>query len=150
MIKVDSLRVGNKITDNFDRILTVHEIKQSGIRCLYKGEQNTEFYGIRNSLFGFTDIYGISLTEDVIKSCGFELITWNGAVRQYFTEIKKCTALSFTFGQYRDNPDRLDKVTIGTMPDLSGSTYGNFDINSLHQLQNLYFSLTGTELSIDI
>lgn len=88
----------------------------------------------------------IQLTPEILENCGFDLIVWNGAVKQYFIHITKGSVLSFVFGEYIDYPNRLDKVTISTAPDVSGSVFG--PVKYLHQLQNLYFALTGTELDV--
>jgi hypothetical protein len=81
---------------------------------------------------------------------GFEVVIWNKVVKDYFIPITSggLCCLSLRFGYWKGFPDRLDSVTIRPTPEAGGgSVYGNFDIKHLHQLQNLYQSLTGIELT---
>ena len=138
MIDKRELRIGNKIRYS-DHELTVEYLP------------HTTYVQTEENINGYLDQYdGIDLTPEILERCDFELITWNGAIKQYYksiTENNNCT-LSFVFGEYKDYPNRLDAVKIGAPPDASGSNYGKFKIKYLHQLQNLYFALTGVELEI--
>ncbi len=93
----------------------------------------------------------IPITPEILDRVdGFELITWNKVVKDYFIPITSggLCSLSFRFGDWKDFPDRLDSVTIRPSPEGGGgSVYGKFGVKYLHQLQNLYHSLTGIELT---
>lgn len=114
---------------------------------------------IRQIELGYYSAKGIPLTSEILEKCPqFEMIEWykpkdesRKGCRQYYTKLLHDRAcLSFYFGEYIDNPNRLDKVTIGTPPHYSGSNYGNFPIKYLHDLQNLVSLLTNQELIINL
>lgn len=74
MVHISEIRVGSTVTDFDRRILTVDEIRRVGVRCLYKGLQNTEAEGVRNSLFAYDEIYPVELTAELLQEFGFDFI----------------------------------------------------------------------------
>lgn len=147
MIKNNELRRGNRVFHNRE-IVEVESLNDEGINLqtpVYDDyDASPEYY--------YHNLDPIPLSPEVLEACGFELITWNGVIKQFFkgiTENNRCV-LSFKFGEFRGFENRLDSVTIGTPPHESGSTFGRFNITHLHQLQNLYYSLTGSELQVNL
>lgn len=93
---------------------------------------------------------GIPITAEWLEKFGFKLIIWNDVVKHYYIYIMgEFCSLSFEFGQFKNFPNRLDQVVIGAPPFKSGTYYGKFNIEYLHQVQNLYFALTGKELILN-
>lgn len=136
MIKASELRIGNWVND---RASMPFQIDGTDIVALMQCE-------IANKIN--LEYNPIPLTEGWLTKLGFEVIIWNGVMRQYYIYItsgKHCI-LSFTYGEHIDFPDRLEKVTIGIAPHRSGSCYGNFKIEYVHQVQNIYFATKGEEL----
>lgn len=130
MISANELRIGNVIQVIDGNIIEVESIdfRQYGINltesCI--------------PLYYSSDIYGIPLTEEILLKCGFEKINRHGEI--YFLN-GDCFELH-QFNQYGHF-----SYTCGD------NLKGNFvstRIDSLHQLQNLYFALTGKELEIKI
>ena len=74
-----------------------------------------------------TDLEPIELTEEILLKCGFEKTIVN-------TVIKAWLKFSF-YLTIRDDGDFFYEWK-----------GGNIQVKYLHQLQNLYFALTGTEL----
>ena len=130
MIKANELRIGNWYNHNGEYC----QVSPSTILEVWESPRKW--------------VQPIHLTPEILgKSEGFEMILWNGVFRQYYFSITNNTVLSLFFGEYIGFENRLDKVTFGTHPYYSGCTYGNFPVKYLHQLQNLYFALTGEELT---
>jgi len=138
-VKAQELRVGNWIFDSFDRPLKVTEIKEGRVRALYRGESNTETQGLRNGLFKLEECRPIRLDLEIMKASRF-----------YF----------------KDNSDAWLYLSLGRM-DKQWFIMRSYDIEDtyivqwkqagimppckyLHQLQNLYFALTGEELNITL
>lgn len=72
---------------------------------------------------------GIPLTTEILVKCGFELFPWGWVSRVANKRSVRITAFHFLFER-------------------EGQT--SLKIKSLHQLQNLYFALTGEELEVSL
>lgn len=122
MIPANELRIGDWAYDN----------KLNG------NVKFTSFYGLCNVENNPDDYDPIPLTPEVLEKCGFEMrIEETGPPINDSTEIWENKWLECLF----DNHGALI---------LNGS---NFDMNRpkyLHQLQNLYFALTGEELTVKL
>lgn len=86
----------------------------------------------------------IPITPEILEKCGFEYKPcgisgsdmWQG---MGFWNIKNCDWVSFRGGFFRTKP--IELILTG---------YFNSRIQYLHQLQNLYFALTGEELEVNL
>lgn len=159
MIQPNELRIGNYVDyeGQIKPVLSIdgeNEYKEMG----YKGCVTLPEY-LPNTTQVWTTtgrwcalINPIPITPEILDRVeGFELVTWNRVVRDYYIPITSggLCSLSFRFGEWKDFPDRLDSVTIRPSPEaVGGSVYGKFDIKHLHQLQNLYYALTSNELTL--
>lgn len=74
----------------------------------------------------------IPLTEEILLKCGFEKIYYG-----------------FNYDNKLDFVLRRDKIYLGYYDDDCWCCIGE-NIKNLHQLQNLYFSLTGEELEVKL
>lgn len=122
------LRIGNYVKLTY--MVEVTAISNDG-DCYYTPIDQEEY------LDEFTDIRHfepIPLTPEVLEACGFEYdesnIKW---------KINKNSKFEFAWGE-----------ECGTQFNYSVCRRGVSHVNFLHQLQNLYYSLTGQELQIDI
>jgi len=97
------------------------------------------------------DFEPILITEDWLLRFGFEKTELNGGIiKQYAHD---CTppryrnnyGLIFRFGEMRDEPYKM--YWYATDP--INSSMHSFPCKFIHQLQNLYFALTGNELTIN-
>lgn len=70
-------------------------------------------------------LFPIPLTDEIIQRCGFE-VRYNG-IKTYYNPLME---LDYEFNLMRYE--------------------SNVKINYVHQLQNIYFALTNTELDLDI
>jgi len=66
-------------------------------------------------------------------------LTWGGLVKLGFKRVKSRSGVALS---YKKKGIRINISNSGNL------YYGKLSIYSVHQLQNLYFALTGTELEI--
>lgn len=123
MIKIGELRIGNYLHDRENRLCKVESIS-IGLKDSVVGEA----FKAHAIVGGLTSLphKTIPLTEEILLKCGFE-------------------RYEFDNGQYRFK-NRLIVIRDGKFVDYGSDVI----ITSLHQLQNLYFSLTGEELTINL
>jgi len=119
MINANELRIGNKVLNVDNDIVTITEIRD-------------EFYlGDGRGLYYFTS-NGIPLTHDILEKCGFE--------KMPLVSYKRWCKYNPTF--YLQLSKRYYYVV--------GYKHYPNGIQHLHQLQNLYFALTGQELEVNL
>lgn len=131
MISKNEVRIGNVVGFISDPVkLIISELK---IKNFYE-------HGVHVGLgkcFNFNEIYPIPLTEEwLVDKFGFELIEKNGGYSHYAKGI---------------NPVTQDYMIILKRNHVGNYIFylnGYFIIESVHRLQNLYFALTGEELTI--
>lgn len=99
------------------------EIRNDGISVCNPSNSNNAIFVPNDKL---NRIEPIPLTEEILLKCGFE------KVREYL---------------HIDNEIVIQKDANGYYSHINS---GNIYINSLHQLQNLYFALTGEELQVTL
>lgn len=134
MINANELRIGNKVISNRygldengkPRIETVEMIDYDGI--------NTEHYrdGCEPN-HTFDQLSGIPLTSEVLERCGFDK-------RESGYKKPDYTGYDWT-NESMDIAINDDGLYYDT-------AYHIIELETLHQLQNLHFSLFGTELEI--
>jgi hypothetical protein len=120
MIQPNELRLGNWVLINGH----VSEIVGIGLN-----EAEYALKGISITPIDYDELTPIPLTEDLLLKCGFDTIQdgW------YHLYLKNRI---ITWNLY-DNKLRIDGIQTN-------------HIKSLHQLQNLYFALTGDELNVEL
>lgn len=119
-IKITDLRVGNYIQDHEcePHIFQVEEI--------YKHIKNELWVSYRNGSIKSLEVDGVPITEEILITIGFRkqhsyFVKTNGSYYFYKNNL------------YSDIPASCNLI-------------GDVQILYLHQLQNLYFALTGEEL----
>ena len=129
MIAANELRIGNWVMyDN--RLFQIEAISRS-LPCL-----NTDEFGI--GVVDWNNINPIPLTPEILEKCGLKNVENPKQYGWYISvgnrELCWCHAdyisLEFKVGQLDDFCDTIKDI----------------DCKHLHQLQNLYFALTGEEL----
>lgn len=125
MINANELRCGNKVFDQ----------KTGDIQAITGVWNDRVKYGWQ-SVWNTTvnDIDGVPLTSELLEKAGFDYDgdkhapTWFNSIIGY---IGKCE------GGY-------------TLPDSDGEPSISYVLKYVHQLQNLYFALTGEDLKIEL
>jgi hypothetical protein len=87
--------------------------------------------------------YPIQLTEEILLKCGFKE---SKVERNGFSEW----VLNDFIFDFRIHNDCKNSFGIKVLGGNYHSVYFNWNTKYLHQLQNLYFALTGSELDIEL
>lgn len=131
MIQANELRIGNLILDRGEKVLRVDWFEREKI-CMKMVIRGTEVHPLTEEV---KHLHPIPLTEEMLLKCGF----------------KK----SPVFGAYYIDVDDELQIYVGTTKRISlinqldeDEHYSIIQVDSLHQLQNLYFALTGEELNV--
>lgn len=136
MIDCKELRIGNWVTYNpssVDDGTDIVPLEVVSIETDYeKGVALSDGF---NNVYGFDEILPIPLTPELLEACGFE----KGIELQDFNGVYNYYQNGKVQGNFYRNSNTFhpewDKFAT---------------LKHLHQLQNLYFALTQTELTIDI
>lgn len=141
MINANELRIGNKVKCKVSNDAGIYEVKGiDGYKIVAKkGKSDVPDYertiriwgGARdNELYVESQLAGIPLTPEILEKCGFEV---KGGYA-YAAEVK-----NWRMKIYRNE---------GGSYNWAISNWNVIELKHLHQLQNLFYSLTGTELEI--
>ena len=137
MIEPSELRVGNYITsieggdyERYPALLEVVAILPTtwGVHCRYCSDvtyafDNQEPYHAKE----YNDVHPIQLTDKWLERLGFEKISEDSKWFLNGFSIDRCEVLLFEVCEHLASRD--------------------VELKSVHQLQNLYYSLTGEELA---
>lgn len=145
MIQANELRIGNWVNlglrddiKNYGKVLSIGSLEQKFEQVYCECEESFEW--------AFKDNYcGIPLTPEILNKCGFKKDL----------DTKQWSNPSDTVGILIDEHNRLrEKRGLEIDERREGffveTYYSYIELEYLHQLQNLYFSLTGTELVINL
>jgi hypothetical protein len=136
MIHANELRIGNKIKVYTD-IVDVTDIGDDGTIG------TTAYFDGQMGCCGCTDSMAdpIPLTPEILEKCGFEKDKVTGDYWDMVDEYG-CSKQNFVIFHYEDGTFSV------------GSSLGEYSVGKqfkyLHQLQNLYFALTGEELEVKL
>lgn len=129
MIQGNQLRIGNMVFDWAKRIATVESINSHDVVRLSSSDYKFESFNLKQH-----GVSPIPLTEDWLLNLGFEY--------KFFEEGE-------TKSEYFFHKDLFPEYYVYYLPYFNMSIYiGDVTIQYVHQLQNLYFALTGEELKL--
>lgn len=126
MIKEHDLRLGNYVWGVSDIIEQISELQRDKVETLFRGH----LYNYCT----YEDISPIGLSPEILEKAGFERFHEFDMADEHW-KIKTATydfAISLLHGRYVAN------------------IWFQVHLTSLHQLQNLYYILTNTELTITL
>src|SRR6185369_3116747 len=137
MIPASELRIGNYVgaaTDENDKTIPcrVASVLRESIYWDYEAKYKTPSPD-NHTLCEFVD--GIPLTPEILEKCGFKKIE-SPQLFGWYSNVFGSLKLCWCHG---------DDVTLD---DKEGDEIVSFPCKHLHQLQNLYFALTGKELTV--
>ena len=130
MIQVNELRIGNWVWNGYSGYMVVTELKRESISLRH---HQFEVDG----KYSYSDISPIPLTPEILIACGFKDTRTR---RVGFPD----DIIEFNNGDYEINVDDGYNFVLATND--YGSMSAFVEVKYLHQLQNLYYSLTGQEL----
>ena len=141
-MKANELRIGNYLQDQNGNILLVIHISTESI-------QTTVLDRIKYPLPNGWQMEPIPLTPEILEKCGFENDYKNSGSKwhkkQYFTDCKEAAEVMII----NVNPEN-GRVAIYDEESYESPAMTGKSILYLHQLQNLYFALTGEELEVKL
>lgn len=123
MISSNELRIGSVTKQG-----RVIEIKTQAVRVTYQAKIDMR----RTSVVLFEDLNPIPLTEEILLKCGFEKVRFEKYAHKKLNKLRAYPHITNDFGVYI--------MGAYTLP----------HIKYLHQLQSLYFAITGEELNIQL
>lgn len=136
MIEAKNLRLNNWVsgTENYAKYpspLQVVALMNDEVYTQYKDDIDREFYFDRygEPSHSHNEVFGIPLTTVILLECGFQLFPWGYVKKSEKDFGVRLSVKSFSYEVSGNNPVNL---------------------KYLHQLQNLYYSLTGEELNIQL
>lgn len=128
-IQANEIRIGNWVADRANKCpLFVREVQHNGIS-----------YDCKHVVYDFIEydkIEGIRLSKEILESLGFASSRPGSGVLKL--------VIAYEDSEY---PCSLQQTGDGIQICRSGIGAITSHIQHLHQLQNLYFALTGTELN---
>jgi hypothetical protein len=126
MIKANELRIGNWV------LLNTKAIRPRPVKV-----EGKDIYNIDNKSAGYEQVESIPLTPEILEKAGF-------------TEEEDYMEL-YGYRSFKHNtPNTYAKISDNTVEIYMRGLEDWLLIESLHQLQNLYFALTGEELEIEL
>lgn len=133
-IQAKELMIGNFVDAN-GVITKIESFDFSGINTCFDNMSPSYF----DCEFKFSELKGIPLSEEILLKCGFSLFTNSNSHNSndliiYHSKINICYNNSYKKFYMFDHG--IDTI------------YRGFQF--LHELQNLYFALTGEELTVNI
>jgi hypothetical protein len=153
-MEAKQLRIGNLVTDefyeSFNTIIEVESINEKGINVSIEDDGNYPECAQRwiEAEYKYEVLKPIPLREDWLLKLGFKKVIYKTVYPDCFDEI--CYELEhkeffisylddFSMGLYVQKTTHQNDLSI--VPSLENMKY-------VHQLQNLYFALTGEELKL--
>ena len=132
MINFNELRIGNCV-EHDNRYFKIHSIAK-----VFPTLDTIEF-GI--GVVDWNNITAIPLTEEIILKCGFvkQIFKMSGC---FIYQLERIIIMK----SYA-NPNDIFSLTI---EGISPKTWSIASFKYLHQIQNLYCALTGTELTVNL
>lgn len=124
----NELRIGSKVYYNgtHKEVGTV-----TGVVVYFDGSCLVNLNGRANGLYKIEELSPIPITEEILLKCGFEKVRYEKYAHNKLNKLRAYPhVMKNGFGAYI--------MGAYTLP----------NIKYLHQLQNLYFALTGEELNI--
>ena len=120
MIKPQELRIGNLVFDHLGRVQKVAEIRSDAYICYLSNGAKLKYK--------LNTTKPIPLTEEILLKFGFEKTANPRELKYDDYSILLLNEIRFVICNYMENPPSVK-------------------VSTVHQLQNLFFSLTGKELT---
>ena len=125
------LRIGNLVSFG-GRMATVYQINRSEVSIMYKGYIK-EIDEVRRSTVSANDIEPVRITEEILLKSGF--YKDEGSIRLYIKHVMNSNIRAF-------------RVLLSNTGLYFPNVEWGVNMAGAHQLQNLYFAITGQELSV--
>ena len=140
MLQENEVRIGNAVKDSTGRIGSIMSIGKNQVRVRF--EFSTVKIDTNHDETGL-DIEAIPLTDEILLKAGFKELNYGWYAKEYFTDCREAAEVMSI--QYNLTTGRcgIGDTDFGGCNAMTGKSF-----HSLHQLQNLAYSLTGSELEV--
>ena len=132
--------IGAMLESGFNPYFQVNSIGRTGVNAVTVYDEDMDSEGIDYTPFVdevlFDQLVPISLTPEMLIQCGF-IKSHHGF---FYIDLKEDDCI------WRIISERGTSAHV----EVGQEYYKRYSINNIHQLQNLYFALTGEELKISI
>lgn len=141
-MKANELRIGNLVTDefydSFKSIIKVENVNNEGINLFIEDDGNWSEVAYRwiSPEYHLEQLRPIPITEEWVLRFGFA----RKSDRIYAKIINETFDIGYDFG--------IEHTCVLSFRSTYSTAFRRVKINYVHQLQNLYFALTGEELTI--
>lgn len=150
-MKPQELRIGNLVTDefydSFKTVIEIDSINESGINLLIEDDgrwlEIAEHFIVPE--YSFDKLKPIPLTEEWLLKFGFEISRYQKP-RGQICGIELYAGWDYAFIRVGFKTDFIIRFYKGRF---KLEPFYSCEIKHVHQLQNLYFALTGEELKIN-
>src|SRR5436190_22408102 len=139
MIKANDLRIGNVFMRPVGTFVLVDSINKNGFQYLDIDDKSGA--GGWHSFHDGTYLRPIPLSLEILEKCGFENVSYSNPVT---SQWRLKTAVHFTVGFCESDYGPLRQSCYFSYKEIEGKNYGRY-FRHLHDLQNIYSELTGTE-----
>lgn len=142
-MRVNELRIGNLVKSPMGNVKVGGVIEGKHPYIIVKDSDSV--------IVWLRDCEPIRLTEDILLKCGFKNIPHFTVTDSKTLDIGRGRNLSIGDAENCNQMMFIQSIHSGKITDLV--CVHNYDYNGwlyLHQLQNLYFALTGEELKIEL
>lgn len=134
-MNASELRVGNWVR---------HRGTNGKVQATYfEGVELSDTYGLNEWNPVMAEVEPIPLTEEILFKCGFQVMESSSA-KEFYIGINPVTKDWLFSLVWLERPDLIKA------PNAPFYRNGAHTIYHVHQLQNLYFALTGEELKIEL
>lgn len=146
-MKANELRIGNYIyIDSRDELRTIVEIRHTMVSVKYIRSDTNQPH---QSMVEYDRLTPITLTEEWLLKFGFaELLVNHGKIKDYRLN---CTPPGYKheyFFVFRFRERNDEDFRMYWYPQATNGSMHTFPCKYVHQLQNLFFALTGEELTL--
>lgn len=134
-MKTTELRIGNLVTDSSGFICEIKEIRSGTVKVKYHSDKD------RYCIKSLCEIFPVKLTEEWLIKFGFDKDSQN----KYRLYSENCGLIGIC-----EHKELYTNKHLSFFFNIGGSySVSSIDIQikHVHQLQNLYFALTGEELT---
>jgi hypothetical protein len=134
MLKASELRIGNIVWESSSFTPGPDDFEQIVVGAI--NDIDKVVLDNQNNIYSYDYLYPIPLTVELMAKCGF---SWDAKNNNYYIQVGNTFYLEY-------DTDFDCSVVPETWRGSSLRLWG--DNRCLHQLQNLYFALTGEDLTI--
>jgi hypothetical protein len=135
MIKSSELRIGNIVWESSSFTPGPDDFEEIVVGAI--NDIDKVVLDDQNNIYSYDYLYTIPLTPEWLERCGFEKVTFEGV-----------SAMNGGRGWDREGVELANEFMSGEWKIVYNTRKDSIEIEHLHQLQNLYFAVTGEDIKM--